>query len=384
MRPVSALLGRFGLGAAGRAAEVALWVKIAPAAVAVFLLVMVIAGAGGTYLASSSTCVPQAELEGTVKGIPAHAQKFVPFYLAAAKKYKLGARGPSILAGIHRVETDHGKLNGVTSTAGAIGHMQFMPATWEAYGVDANGDGKDDPYQPEDAIHSAANYLRASGAPGDWHAAIFAYNHAGWYVDEVLHFAELYGDVGDAVLAQTTSCAAKPAQGPAELQKSIRLYEPRSFKMLPKSVMAAGRAPQAVDERVWAASVWALKEYDMAVTAARETGHSSHGDGTSLDLIPANGTSIADWRRSTERFARDIGWDPGCGSSCSPGVIDAPAWVRWIGYNGDPAHGDPAHCSGSCAPHLHVSFQNDDGSEGALVDPDQWVMTFPAPGGPSK
>jgi hypothetical protein len=64
--------------------------------------------------------------------------------------------------------------------------MQFMPGTWRAYGTDANGDGVKDPYDPEDAIFSAARYLRASGYANDVHAALFAYNHAGWYVEDVL------------------------------------------------------------------------------------------------------------------------------------------------------------------------------------------------------
>ena len=75
--------------------------------------------------------------------------------------------------------------------------MQFMPSTWATYGVDANGDGKADPYNPEDAIFAAASYLHAAGMPTDTYGAIFAYNHADWYVAEVLADAACYaGDVG--------------------------------------------------------------------------------------------------------------------------------------------------------------------------------------------
>jgi hypothetical protein len=115
-------------------------------------------------------------------------RRYAPLYLAASGRYRLGGRGPGILAAIHQVETGFGaNLN--VSSAGAVGHMQFLPATWAAYGVDGGGDGRADPYDPADAIFSAANYLRASGAPGNWPAAIFAYNHAGWYVREVLSLA---------------------------------------------------------------------------------------------------------------------------------------------------------------------------------------------------
>jgi hypothetical protein len=122
-------------------------------------------------------------------------QKLLPIYRAATEKYKLGARGPSILAAINFVETNFGTNMG-PSSAGAEGWMQFMPETWETYGVDANEDGVKDPSNPWDAIFAAARYLRASGAPGDWHGAIFAYNHAEWYVEEVMEAAAKYdGDV---------------------------------------------------------------------------------------------------------------------------------------------------------------------------------------------
>ena len=93
-----------------------------------------------------------------------------------------GAGGPRV---DQRIETAFGS-NINTSSAGAIGWMQFMPETWEAYGVDANGDGVRDPYNPEDAIFAAAPYLSASGIPEDAYGAIFAYNHADWYVADVL------------------------------------------------------------------------------------------------------------------------------------------------------------------------------------------------------
>jgi len=124
-------------------------------------------------------------------------RNLIPLYIKAAGKYGLGERGPQILAAINRVETDFGRLNEVTSSAGAIGWMQFMPATWDAYGVDGDGDGEADPYNARDAIHSAANYLSASGAPEQWYDAIFAYNRADWYVRDVLDRATCYGALQD-------------------------------------------------------------------------------------------------------------------------------------------------------------------------------------------
>jgi hypothetical protein len=121
----------------------------------------------------------------------------IPMYQRASAAYGLGPQGPAVLAGINEVETAFGtNLN--VSSAGAQGWMQFMPATWDGYGVDANGDGVADPYNPEDAIFAAASYLSANGMPADTYGAIFAYNHADWYVSEVLANAGCYaGEVGD-------------------------------------------------------------------------------------------------------------------------------------------------------------------------------------------
>jgi membrane-bound lytic murein transglycosylase B len=90
-----------------------------------------------------------------------------------------------VLASINKIETAFGtNLN--VSSAGAEGWMQFIPSSWAAYGVDANDDGRQDPYNPVDAICAAARYLRAAGGQQDLRGAIFAYNHADWYVDEVM------------------------------------------------------------------------------------------------------------------------------------------------------------------------------------------------------
>src|SRR5215204_170484 len=108
-------------------------------------------------------------------------------YQAAGIQY--GIRW-EVLAAINEIETDYGRNLNISS-AGAVGWMQFMPATWKMYGVDANQDGKKDPFNPVDAIFAAARYLRAAGAPKDLRRAVFAYNHAGWYVDSVMLRAKL-------------------------------------------------------------------------------------------------------------------------------------------------------------------------------------------------
>lgn len=75
------------------------------------------------------------------------------------------------------------------SSANAVGHMQFMLATFRAYGVDGNGDGRRSPWQLEDAVYSAANYLSSSGYQKNVRKAIWHYNHSESYINEVLGIA---------------------------------------------------------------------------------------------------------------------------------------------------------------------------------------------------
>src|SRR3954464_8192448 len=103
----------------------------------------------------------------------------------------------TVIAGIYSIETDFGRLDapGVRSgenAAGAGGPGQFLELTWRIYGVDGDGDSVKDRYNPADAIPGSANLLARSGAPADYRRAIFAYNHASWYVDDVLIRADRY------------------------------------------------------------------------------------------------------------------------------------------------------------------------------------------------
>ncbi len=102
-----------------------------------------------------------------------------------------------VLSAVGQVESNHGENLG-PSTAGALGPMQFLPSTWRTAGVDGDGDGEKNIMDPEDAIPAAAEYLRSGGAPGDWTAALYTYNHSSSYVLEVLTIAEaLRNQAGD-------------------------------------------------------------------------------------------------------------------------------------------------------------------------------------------
>jgi murein DD-endopeptidase MepM/ murein hydrolase activator NlpD len=100
-----------------------------------------------------------------------------------------------VLASINKIESNFGRNMG-PSSAGAVGWMQFMPDTWLRWGMDANGDRISDPWDPEDAVYAAARYLAAAGAREDLRRGVFAYNHANWYVNDVLELAETFGAGG--------------------------------------------------------------------------------------------------------------------------------------------------------------------------------------------
>ncbi len=183
--PQSSSLPRWPLGLAGAGA------------VAGMLMVTLLMGAA----ALTSVSAERAGSEATGSSVSARARAEIPpeylrYYEQAAERYGLDW---AILAGIGKVECDHGRdpdpsctKEGAVNSAGAGGPMQFLASTWARYGVSAQGGGRPDRWNPADAIFGAANYLRASGAPGNYKAAIYAYNHASWYVEEVESWAARY------------------------------------------------------------------------------------------------------------------------------------------------------------------------------------------------
>jgi hypothetical protein len=162
-------------------------------------------GIGGMDL-FSGTIIPG-------KSIP---PQFMKFYMDGQKKYGVDWY---VLAAIHFVETGFSTHPTMVSSVGAIGPMQFMPATWVGwkyniggglvssslditnlnvirrgggYGTDGNGDGKADPWNEADAIHTAAKYLAANGYKSNPRQAVWSYNHADWYVNKVLNYASAF------------------------------------------------------------------------------------------------------------------------------------------------------------------------------------------------
>jgi murein DD-endopeptidase MepM/ murein hydrolase activator NlpD len=163
-----------------------------------------------------------------------------------------------VLGAINKIESDFGRNMG-PSSAGALGWMQFMPDTWLRWGTDGNGDGVASPWNPEDGIYSAARYLAAAGAASDISRAIFAYNHAQWYVDDVLELARLFDDGGSAVSEDLGSSLFAPgfptaASGP-QLVFAVDDIEKRiadARKRVSRARQAMVEVEQESDELGWA------------------------------------------------------------------------------------------------------------------------------------
>jgi Transglycosylase SLT domain len=139
-----------------------------------------------TAASSQAQCAGGAAGPGSAPGVP---PSLLPTFEQAAGSYELGAAGWAYLAAINQIESNFNQstLPGVhsgTNADGAAGPMQLgiggtAGNTWARYEVDAPG-GANPPsvYDETDAVYTAANYLHTTGAPGDWQAVLYAYNHA--------------------------------------------------------------------------------------------------------------------------------------------------------------------------------------------------------------
>ncbi|WP_159941851.1 MULTISPECIES: bifunctional lytic transglycosylase/C40 family peptidase [unclassified Nocardiopsis] len=208
----------------------------------------------GSFVANGLTCSPNADAEQpdasgyAMDSIP---ENYLELYVEVGED-----RGVpwNVLAGIGQVESHHGRWDGPGITEGhndwgAAGPMQFGALDGSAagnswggepiqavedrpengYGVDGNGDGIVNVYDPADAIPAAADYLLAHGLEEDVRRAIYGYNHAWWYVDDVLGWAEEYaegnydtsGSIRTAVLCQFDEAGAPIGRAPDELTQAV-------------------------------------------------------------------------------------------------------------------------------------------------------------------
>lgn len=206
-----------------------------------------------------------------------------------------------VLAAVGKVETDHGRstLPGVSSGqnfAGAQGPMQFLPPTWDAYGVDGDHDGDTDVYDPVDAIWGAANYLCANGAgAGRERDALWQYNHSSAYVDEVLTVAAGYAEPAPSGTVTSADVSA--------LLDNPRLsLSPQARQDLLDGV---------IDARVIDFLAWVVERHEIAVSVLK-TGHSlyvagtdrisNHSRGQAVDIFAVDGDVVS----SSSEAARNL------------------------------------------------------------------------------
>jgi hypothetical protein len=357
--------------------------------VGVLGVVMAITGAGfGCQDATASPSHTTAEIP------PARLR----IYRAAARRFDIDW---AFLASIGAQECHHGSCAG-DNGSGCAGPMQIAvrrhspcspgdgPTLWETYGVDADHDGTTDPDDPADAVFTAARILRqakhappAGGSAADYRRAACAYYGAcgdasADYAGQVMDRAVAYGLGSDD--NNNVGCGGSVPAAPStgDLGEVERDRSPGGLAPLPTTVTGGARID--CDRRIGPDVLWLARRYRVRVTACFAI-HATGGEhplGAAVDLVPDPG---ADWARTTERLARAIGWKRACAvSGVAPACARPP--FRFVGYDGYPGHGDPAHCACGANAHLHLSWltsasdgQPQHAQRGAYFAP-AWIDVF--------
>ena len=274
---------------------------------------------------------------------PEVPEYLIPLYKEAGYLYQVPWQ---ILAAINEIESAYGRNLG-PSSAGAVGWMQFMPATWDAFGLDADGDGQNNPNSPRDAIFAAASYLQASGAPYEMRKALFAYNHADWYVEAVLLRASQIGPLNPLV-DRLVSVGARRVERRILKDERITIY-------------GCGRrdiARHRIDRRVLLTLEY-LASLDMNPTVSSlNCGHSAltksgnishHFTGTAVDISAINGVPISGASQGpgsiTEEAVRAL---VVLGGAMRPNQIISLIEVEGV---------DNTYAMGDHADHIHIGWR---------------------------
>ncbi len=282
--------------------------------------------------ASWTSLAPLSIPSSNIDGFPIPTF-LLPIYEAAAAQYGVPWE---VLASINEIETDFGRNAGVSS-AGAMGWMQFIRSSWARWGTDSDADGRRDPRNPVDAIFAAARYLHDAGAKTDLPKAIFAYNHADWYVNKVVERAREFAGL-DAMLVSALSERA--------LRENFKLYRahgnpfaghgaveptPGQALLLSKrqltrivlhsdeiEIYAAGRKDIAdghIDRRVLATLVFLSRSGLNPTVSSLSRGHSqltasgnisAHSYGHAVDISAINGVPIVDHQGARSITAKTL------------------------------------------------------------------------------
>jgi hypothetical protein len=243
----------------------------------------------------------------------------LPIYMAAAAEYGIPWE---VLASINEIESNFGRNAGISS-AGAMGWMQFIPSSWEIWGRDGDGDRRRDPRHPVDAIFAAANYLHEAGAQTDLPRAIFAYNHADWYVNRVVERAREFASLDQVMVSALSERALRedgaeyvaegnPFSGPNAIKPTPGQAMLLSKKLLTRMVLnsenikiyeGGRRDIEAghIDRRLLATLVFLERSGMHPTVSSLFSGHSrfttsgnisAHSYGHAMDIAAINGTPI--------------------------------------------------------------------------------------------
>lgn len=373
---------------------------------------------GGTAQAAGPLAGPEPTRDA-LREIP---PRFLTIYREAGTALDISW---PFLASIGYQECGHGTGNCyVVNPSGCAGPMEMayvrgsacspdpsVPTVWERFRTDGDGDGKTSIFDPADAVFTAAKLLRrADGAPPAggsypaYHQAACSYYGAcgdavADYADEVMSRAVEYGFVaegGEEVPSRTAPGGPREARdtpppgggpqceggsalptGRGPMGPVHKATAPRHLAPLP---MPPASAPGIeCDARIVPDVIYLARRFGLLVTACYGI-HATDGEhplGAAIDAVPKDGN----WDR-TMRAALAIGWHPSCAASgVAPECARPP--FRFIGYNGYPDHGDPAHCVPcSGGAHLHISW-NTSASLGEpenrarfTYEPAAWIEVF--------
>ena len=228
-----------------------------------------------------------------------------------------------VLAAINKVESNFGRNMG-PSSAGAIGWMQFMPDPWLRWGTDADGDGVADPWNPDDAVYSAARYLAAAGGTTDLRRAVFAYNHADWYVNEVLQIAQLYDGGGVQVAADLEAVQQRVDEAGAAVGRAQQALDAAEAE----AARLAG-AEAALDAKAQGARLLSDRlafEQAAGEAGAQRAAAEAVVEQRRLELEQAR-AGLADAREQ----ARAASFSPGARTLLSGASWDSTGWVFPVG-----------------------------------------------------
>jgi murein DD-endopeptidase MepM/ murein hydrolase activator NlpD len=270
---------------------------------------------------------------------PAVAQR-LPLSTLAQLWHRAGAAYEvpwQVLAAIDKIESNFGQNMG-PSSAGAVGWMQFMPDTWLRWGVDADGNGVADPWNAADAIFAAARYLAASGGQTDISRAVFSYNHAEWYGNEVLQLANVYGQGGTTETAdlerlQQALDAARTKVAAANQRFVGALVQEREMQRTLAKLQSKVDRAQVLSDRL-------VAERRLALYGARLAG--AHEATTGARSVLDDARAALD---SAQQQARAPSFAPGAGA-----VLAAPSYGNGYVF---PVGGGPSVVS---AGHTHHDY----------------------------